>query len=203
MQAINTKDVLDYSAPQNILAAVIAFVYAGGSGYTSAPTVAFSGGGGNGAAATAVVTNGRVTGLTITAGGTGYTSVPTIAFTGGGGTGAAATAVLTSQVVTSATITSGGTGKTLTITDNTTYPSGDSRKEVNISVFDKFGHQHDAHIATGGSGNVVIDLLADDINDVDGLDALVTVVSTVGKVKDGSIHDIGTLKASGNFVMEH
>lgn len=203
MQAIDTKDVLDYSGPQNILAAVVAFVLAGGSGYTSAPTVSLTGGGGTGAAATATVVKGRVTGLTITNGGSGYTSVPTIVFAGGGGTGAAATAVLTAQVVTSATVTNGGTGKTLTVTDNTSYPSGDARKAVNVSVFDKFGNKQEAHIAAGGSGNVVIDLLAEDLNDVNGLDALVTVVSNKGKVKDGSILDIGVLKDSGNFVMEH
>jgi phage tail sheath protein FI len=64
----------------------------GGSGYTSAPTVALTGGGGTGAAATATVTGGVVTGITITNPGSGYTTAPTIAFTGGAGTGAAATA---------------------------------------------------------------------------------------------------------------
>ena len=63
-----------------------------GSGYTSAPTVSFSGGGGSGAAATAQYSNGFITGITITNGGTGYTSAPTVAFAGGGGANAAATA---------------------------------------------------------------------------------------------------------------
>jgi hypothetical protein len=65
-------------------------VTAGGSGYTSAPTVTFTGGGGTGAAATATVAGGAVTAVTLTSPGTGYTSAPTITFTGGGGTGAAA-----------------------------------------------------------------------------------------------------------------
>lgn len=65
---------------------------AGGSGYTSAPTVSFSGGGGSGATATATVSNGAVTALTLTAGGSGYTSAPTVGFSGGGGSGATATA---------------------------------------------------------------------------------------------------------------
>jgi hypothetical protein len=69
-----------------------------GSGYTSAPTVAFSGGGGTGAAGTAVLGTGpdagKVVGVTITNPGSGYTSAPTIAFSGGGGTGAAATATV-------------------------------------------------------------------------------------------------------------
>ena len=65
---------------------------AGGSDYTSAPTVVFTGGGGTGASATAEVQHGSVTSMTMTSGGSGYTSTPTISFTGGNGTGAAATA---------------------------------------------------------------------------------------------------------------
>jgi hypothetical protein len=64
----------------------------GGSGYTSPPTVSFSGGGGSGSTATASITGDTVTGLTITANGTGYTSAPTISFSGGGGSGATASA---------------------------------------------------------------------------------------------------------------
>ncbi|MBK5002945.1 tail protein [Pseudomonas sp. S31] len=66
----------------------------GGSGYTSAPTVAITGGGGTGAAATAIISGGEVTGFNITNPGSGYTSAPTIALTGGGGSDAAASAVL-------------------------------------------------------------------------------------------------------------
>ena len=46
-----------------------AIVTLGGSGYTSAPTISFSGGGGSGAAATAAISAGAVTSITITAGG--------------------------------------------------------------------------------------------------------------------------------------
>jgi hypothetical protein len=67
----------------------------GGSGYTSVPTVSFTGGtGGSGAAGVAVVENGSVIGIIMTNRGSGYTGAPTIGFTGGGGTGAAATANL-------------------------------------------------------------------------------------------------------------
>jgi hypothetical protein len=45
----------------------------GGSGYTSAPTVSFTGDG-TGATATAVVTDGAVTSVTVGSGGTGYTT---------------------------------------------------------------------------------------------------------------------------------
>lgn len=64
----------------------------GGTGYTTAPTVALTGGGGTGATATAQVSGGVVTGITITNPGSGYTSAPTVGFSGGGGgTGAVAT----------------------------------------------------------------------------------------------------------------
>ncbi len=63
----------------------------GGSGYTSAPTVAITGTGGTGATATATVVAGVVTAVTITNPGSGYDTA-SVAFSGGGGTGAAATA---------------------------------------------------------------------------------------------------------------
>jgi hypothetical protein len=71
-----------------------------GTGYTSAPTVAFTGGGTdpNKVLPTAVAVlgtgadAGKVVAVTITNPGRHLTEAPTIAFTGGGGTGAAATA---------------------------------------------------------------------------------------------------------------
>jgi hypothetical protein len=50
----------------------------GGTGYTNAPSVTFTGGGGTGAAATATVSGGAVTAINITNGGSGYTSAPTV-----------------------------------------------------------------------------------------------------------------------------
>jgi phage gp36-like protein len=55
-----------------------------GGGYSSAPTVVFTGGGGANAAATANIVDGHVVSVTVTAGGTGYTSAPAVSFTGGG-----------------------------------------------------------------------------------------------------------------------
>ncbi len=66
----------------------------GGSGYTSAPDVTFSGGGGTGATAEATVEAGVVTGITITSGGSGYTNSPDVIITGGGGSGATAIATV-------------------------------------------------------------------------------------------------------------
>lgn len=72
----------------------------GGSGYTTAPTVTFSGSGG--ATATATISGGRVTAITldrdpmaVTFFNEGkYTTVPTITISGGGGSGATATATI-------------------------------------------------------------------------------------------------------------
>ena len=76
----------------------------GGSGYTSAPTVSFSGGGGSGAAGTASVSGGKVTAVSITSGGSGYSSAPSISYSGGGGSGASGTVILSGSTVSSVKI---------------------------------------------------------------------------------------------------
>ena len=74
-------------------------VGSGGSSYTSAPTVAFSGGGGNSAAATATInSDGEVNGVAVTNNGTGFTGKPTVSFTGGSGSGATATASMLTYI---------------------------------------------------------------------------------------------------------
>lgn len=73
-------------------------VTAGGSGYSSAPAVALTGGGGTGATAVATIANGAVASVRITNGGTGYTSAPAVGFTGGGGSGAAANCYLFHEI---------------------------------------------------------------------------------------------------------
>ena len=69
---------------------------AGGSGYTSDPVVAITGGGGSGAAAVAIrdLKSLEIVGLRLTSEGSGYTSPPTVAITGGGGSGATGVAEL-------------------------------------------------------------------------------------------------------------
>lgn len=63
-----------------------------GANYTTAPTVAITGGNGQGAEAKAVIEGGQVTGIIVTKPGFGYTEAPAVAITGGGGAGATATA---------------------------------------------------------------------------------------------------------------
>ena len=87
-------------------------VSAGGSGYTSAPTVAFSGGGGSGAAATATILKDRVGSITVAAAGSGYETAPTVTLSAppAGGVQATATATLTDDEITSFTVTNAGSG---------------------------------------------------------------------------------------------
>lgn len=75
-----------------------------GTGYTSAPTVALSGGGGTGAVVVANVVGGEVTSYTVTVAGSGYTSAPTVTVTGGGGTGATAFATVQANGYPAATV---------------------------------------------------------------------------------------------------
>lgn len=65
---------------------------------------------GLGAAATASVTGGAVSGVTVTSGGSGFFVAPTVLFSGGGGTGATGTAHVSSGHVTSVSVTAGGSG---------------------------------------------------------------------------------------------
>jgi FtsP/CotA-like multicopper oxidase with cupredoxin domain len=55
-----------------------------GAGYTSAPSVALSGGGGSGATASAVIANGSIAEIAVTNPGSGYTTAPTVTLTSTG-----------------------------------------------------------------------------------------------------------------------
>lgn len=85
-------DLMTYLGNKRVSEVIEVAVTAGGSGYTSVPTVTFAGGAGVGAAATATVAAGTVTAITVTNRGTGYTGTPTVTIGGGGGTGATAKA---------------------------------------------------------------------------------------------------------------
>ena len=81
--------------PKNSVSSIT--VTAGGSGYTSTPTVAITnttGSTGSGAQATATVTDGAVSSISVTVAGNNYDNGATVAISGGGGSSATATAVL-------------------------------------------------------------------------------------------------------------
>ena len=110
-------------------------VNTGGSGYTTAPTVSFSGGGGSGATATATISGGAVTGFTITNCGSGYTAAPTVSFSGGGGSGAAATAVMpgTFGVGITGTLVSGKAQLYVTLVQSTGTTSASTNALLSIA----------------------------------------------------------------------
>lgn len=100
-------------------------------------------------------------------------------------------------------------GDTLTVSDDTDYASsgstGDSAGVMNVTVFDNFGHKYETQ--SQGGADVVIDLTdpagyegIPALNKAEGLSIIVTIVSTLGKVKDGSVKD--TFATSGNLTME-
>ena len=97
-----------------------------GIGYASAPavTIAGVGGLGSGAEGFATITNGFVTGITITKPGSGYVNGATVSFTGGGASQQAAATATTSYVVTGITVTSSGSGYNPSTTDVTLIPVG-------------------------------------------------------------------------------
>ena len=123
--------------------------------YSSAPSVTLSGGGGSGAAATAALTNGVVSGITISSAGCGYSSAPTIAFSGG--------------TVTSADIYPSGTGNTsnfavsgITVTD----PGSGYTAAPSVAFGSGTGTAATAYLSgvalgantvIGGSGDILID----------------------------------------------
>jgi hypothetical protein len=97
-----------------------------GVGYSSAPTVTIAGVGGfgSGAEAVATITDGFVTGITITKPGSGYVNGATVSFTGGGASQQAAATATTSFVVTGVTLTSSGSGYNPSTTDVILNPVG-------------------------------------------------------------------------------
>jgi len=95
-------------------------VDAGGTGYTSAPSVAINGrNGGSGATATATVSGGAVTGITVVNQGN---YLPTLSITGGSGAGATATVALNSSgAISGVTLTAAGSGFKTNPTLNLSY----------------------------------------------------------------------------------
>lgn len=95
--ATNGTDTLQQSVNsgpfQYIGSAASIAVSPGGSGYTTAPAISFTGGGGTGMAAHATVSGGIVTSIVIDNPGQGYKTAPTVVI-GGPGTGAAAIVTL-------------------------------------------------------------------------------------------------------------
>jgi hypothetical protein len=104
----------------------------------------------------------------------------------------------------------------ITIADNSTYPSGDSRKQINVEVYDKFGgkieksftqegdYLQDSESSDGVAGSFGIDIKSGDtvLNLTEGVSINATLVSTLGRTSDGSVHDVVTIKTTGTLYMK-
>jgi autotransporter-associated beta strand protein len=122
--------------------------------YSTAPTVTITGGGGTGATATAVLTSGVVSGITITNAGVGYTSAPTIAFSGGtittAGTNPTGTGNAANFIVAGIQVTNPGSG--YTSAPSVTFSSGTgTTATANMSAV-ILG----ANSSLGGTGDLVL-----------------------------------------------
>jgi len=83
---------------------------AGGTGYTSPPTVSLPTG--SGAVAVAAITPGAIASVTIVQGGTNLNGTPTLTVVGGGGTGAVLVATVTAGAISAVAVSNGGSGFT-------------------------------------------------------------------------------------------
>lgn len=78
---------------------------------------------------------------------------------------------------------------TLTITDASTYPSGDSISKINVAVYDKNGGvAYVAITSSSSSRDETVDISGLDTSKP--LDVTATVVSTLGCISNGSVQDI-------------
>ncbi len=122
--------------------------------YSAAPTVTITGGGGTGATATAVLTSGVVSGITITNAGSGFTTAPVIAFTGGtvttAGTNPSGTGKATNFTVSALTLTGSGAGYTTPPT--VTFGSGTGTSATALLSSTTLT----AASIVGGTGNLTI-----------------------------------------------
>ena len=125
-----------------------------GIGYTTAPTLAFSGGtvlaAGTNPTASGNASNFVVSSVTVTASGSGYTAGPSLAFSGGGGSGAAATAILPFVVIPAETYITAVTPTSITLSAKPTISSDPGVKmPLNIETSELIVHHY-------GQGNLNI-----------------------------------------------
>lgn len=90
---------------------------------------------------------------------------------------------------------------TITVTDTTTYPTGDARKLVEVDVFDRYGGKVSGKILVGTTGGAVAISVAA-LNPARGFAMNVRVVSNLGMYKDGSVFNIANTFNAGPVTME-
>jgi autotransporter-associated beta strand protein len=129
-------------------------IVGGTTSHSVAPNVTITGGGGTGATATAVLTGGVVSSITITYAGTGYTSSPTLLFSGGtviiAGTNPTGIGNSNNFVVSAITVNNPGSG--YTSVPSVSFGSGSGTvATANLSTVILSGNS-----SIGGTGDVTI-----------------------------------------------
>lgn len=95
--------------------------------------------------------------------------------------------------------------KELTVTDATVYPAGDDRKALNVTAYDKFGGKKEFQLTGADVDDAVtadLDAAPNALNVTEGVSIIVTLTTNLGKIKDGTVHDIATLKSAGSVTMQ-
>lgn len=100
----------------------------------------------------------------------------------------------------------------LTITDSSTYPSGDSRKQINVEVFDKFGgvvrksftqegDKIDDTLSSDGVANsFALDLTS--LNKTEGVCVIASIETVLRRTSTGSIKGVATIRNTGTLYMQ-
>ena len=149
-----------------------------GVGYTTVPTVVFTGSG-TSAAGTAVIAGGAITGVTVTANGSGYTSAPSVVITdSGSGSGASGTALLSPGGVEGVTVPYGGSS--YTSAPNVSFVGGGGSGATGVVSLNATSILR-VDVAAGGSGYTVPPTVSF-IGGGNGTGATATAVLGSGKV---------------------
>src|SRR6267143_258148 len=169
----------------------------GGSGYTSNPSVTFSGAAGSTSASASAAVGAVVTGITLSSGGTGYSSGTTVNITDTAGTGSGATAKpVLAFVVSSIAVTSGGTGYAVNDLVNLTGGGG-SGATAAVGAVGTGGVITSVTVTNGGTGYTTAPTVSS-ITSAAGTGAVLAPAvktGTVGAVLAAVLATTGTINA--------
>ena len=165
----------------------------GGIGYTSLPTVSFSGGGGSGAIAYLTIASGVITAVNMVSGGSGYLTAP--ALTVSVGTGANLTATILGGVVTGVAVNAGGTG--YTTASNVTFTSAGSGATATATLSGgTTGFVSGITLGVGGSGYSTAPTVAFSAS------GATTAAAITAAVSGGAVTGFNTVLSLSNLNLE-
>jgi autotransporter-associated beta strand protein len=135
-------------------------VTSGGAGYVVPPRVVITSASGSGATAHASISNGVVTGITVTCRGTGYTSAPAVALSGGGFTSVAVPGTPTISPNAGGGLTKVGSGTvTLTGANSYTGPTVVGAGTLKVGgplLYLSFDNTSGTNVFNGGNGGAAL-----------------------------------------------